>query len=235
MNGLIKLSDHAPCYSSCKASRLRPGLGDTCSGHPLPPGLGAPAAVGSAPNPSEKSIFIGAGAVPGILPERAQVHALLGGGTRARPPGSLPGALPPLRGAARRVRPRHGAGLLSPFAHPHRTHSPRRPRALQRAPGRACPQGGVARLSFSPSLPHRAWHQEGPHLSVEGTNDPTFWAEVQIWEMSRAHHGIPGPEVRRKLSGHLCHPVPACTSRLVGSGLCLGAAPSLSIPPSAAS
>lgn len=153
MNGLIKLSDHAPCYSSCKASRLRPGLGDTCSGHPLPPGLGAPAAVGSAPNPSEKSIFIGAGAVPGILPERAQVHALLGGGTRARPPGSLPGALPPLRGAARRVRPRHGAGLLSPFAHPHRTHSPRRPRALQRAPGRACPQGGVARLSFSPSLP----------------------------------------------------------------------------------
>lgn len=157
------------------------------------------------------------------------------GAPEPAPPGSLPGALPPLRGAARRVRPRHRAGLLSPFAHPHRTHSPRRPRALQRAPGRACPQGGVARLSFSPSLPHRAWHQEGPHLSVEGTNDPTFWAEVQIWEMSRAHHGIPGPEVRRKLSGHLCHPVPARTSRLVGSGLCLGAAPSLSIPPSAAS
>lgn len=153
MNGLIKLSDHAPCYSSCKASRLRPGLGDTCSGHPLPPGLGAPAAVGSAPNPSEKSIFIGAGAVPGILPERAQVHALLGGGTRARPPGSFPGALPPLRGAARRVRPRHGAGLLSPFAHPHRTHLPEGHAPFREPRGGHVPKEGWRGSHFHPPSP----------------------------------------------------------------------------------
>lgn len=51
----------------------------------------------------------------------------------------------------------------------------------------------------STHLPHGAWHQEGSQLVAEGTNDPAFWAEVQIWGVSRTHHGISAPEVQRNL------------------------------------
>lgn len=37
---------------------------------------------------------------------------------------------------------------------------------------------------------------------MEGTNDPTSWAELQIWASSRNHHGIAAPEVQRNLRGH---------------------------------
>ena len=37
---------------------------------------------------------------------------------------------------------------------------------------------------------------------MEGTNDPTSWAELQIWAASRNHHGIAAPEVQRNLRSH---------------------------------
>lgn len=52
----------------------------------------------------------------------------------------------------------------SPFSHMPFIREERVP-----APGKVCPKGGTRRLSVPPSLPHRAWHQEGSPL-VWGRN-----------------------------------------------------------------
>lgn len=104
-------------------------------------------------------------------------------------------------------------------------------RHVQKEGRRGCPSHAASRTAPGTKL--------APHLFVEGTNDPTFWAEVQIWEMPRTHHGISAPEVQRNLKGHLRRLIsslhtPAC-SLLLGSTFRLRAAPELPAPLSTAS
>ena len=89
---LLRLQTWAPAPLSTLAWGTRSGQA-----------WGAPAAAGTVPSPSEKSIFIKAGAVPGTLPDepKSTLCSEAGRGdptgqVHADPPGNLPRTLLPL-------------------------------------------------------------------------------------------------------------------------------------------
>ena len=188
-------------------------------GHPLWPGLGGTCWPGPIPSPSEKSIFIRAGAIPGILPDNP-VYLLPGGGegTQQAEPTPTPGESPqspPL------LRPQHqGSSPLTDQVRPPALPAATNPsEQFPHPPGNVCPEGGA---QLHPPPPHRTWHQEAPHL---------LWKEQMTQrpgQSSRSGHHpetITGSQpLKSRGTSEVTHASssPACTPLVTGGSLLFG-------------
>ena len=158
---------------TCTQDREPTGLLSPQTSTPVPPSLGAPTLARPGghllawhhPKPFREVYFYQGRSRSWNPPRQFQVHLLLGGGegTQQAEPTPTPGESPqspPL------LCPQHrGSSPLTDQVRPPALPAATNPsEQFPHPPGNVCPEGGA---QLHPPPPHRAWHQEAPHLWKE--------------------------------------------------------------------